>query len=62
MPQPLLDQLKVGGKLVIPVGSFFQDLLVYTRTATGIERKNVAPVRFVPMTGEAQKPPSFSLT
>ena len=56
VPQPLLDQLKVGGKLVIPVGSFFQDLLVYTRTATGIERKNVAPVRFVPMTGEAQKP------
>lgn len=58
VPQPLLDQLKVGGKLVIPVGSFFQDLLVYTRTPTGIERKNVAPVRFVPMTGEAQKPPS----
>ncbi len=60
VPQPLLDQLKVGGKLVIPVGSFFQDLLVYTRTPTGIERKNVAPVRFVPMTGEAQKPPASS--
>lgn len=58
VPQPLLDQLKIGGKLVIPVGSFFQDLLVYTRTASGIERKNVAPVRFVPMTGEAQKPPA----
>jgi protein-L-isoaspartate(D-aspartate) O-methyltransferase len=57
IPQPLLDQLKVGGKLVIPVGSFFQDLLVLTKTATGFERKNVAPVRFVPMTGEAQKPP-----
>ena len=56
VPQPLLDQLKVGGKLVIPVGSFFQDLLVYTRTATGFEKKNVIPVRFVPMTGEAQKP------
>jgi protein-L-isoaspartate(D-aspartate) O-methyltransferase len=57
IPQPLLDQLKVGGKLVIPVGSFFQDLQVLTKTATGIERKNVIPVRFVPMTGEAQKPP-----
>jgi protein-L-isoaspartate(D-aspartate) O-methyltransferase len=56
VPQPLLDQLKVGGKLVIPVGSFFLDLLVYTRTATGFEKKNVIPVRFVPMTGEAQKP------
>ncbi len=58
VPQPLLDQLKVGGKLVIPVGSFFQDLLVLTKTATGVERKNVIPVRFVPMTGEAQKPPA----
>jgi len=57
VPQPLLDQLKVGGKLVIPLGSFFQDLLVLTKTATGIERKNVIPVRFVPMTGQAQKPP-----
>jgi len=56
VPQPLLDQLKIGGKLVIPVGAFFQDLLVLTKTATGIERQNVIPVRFVPMTGEAQKP------
>jgi protein-L-isoaspartate(D-aspartate) O-methyltransferase len=58
VPQPLIDQLKVGGKLVIPVGSFFQDLLVYTKTATGLEKRNVIPVRFVPMTGEAQKPPA----
>lgn len=55
VPQPLLDQLKVGGRLVIPVGAFFQDLLVLTKTATGLEKKNVIPVRFVPMTGEAQK-------
>ncbi len=55
IPQPLLDQLKVGGRLVIPVGSFFQDLLVLTKTATGLEKRNVIPVRFVPMTGEAQK-------
>jgi len=57
VPQPLLDQLKVGGKLVIPVGRFFQDLVVYTRTADGFDKKNVIPVRFVPMTGEAQKAP-----
>mgnify|MGYP003541754951 CR=1 FL=1 len=55
VPQALLDQLKVGGRLVIPVGSFFQDLLVLTKTAAGLEKKNVIPVRFVPMTGEAQK-------
>jgi protein-L-isoaspartate(D-aspartate) O-methyltransferase len=55
VPQPLLDQLKVGGKMVIPVGAFFQDLLVLTKTATGVEKKNIIPVRFVPMTGEAQK-------
>jgi protein-L-isoaspartate(D-aspartate) O-methyltransferase len=58
VPQPLIDQLKIGGKLVIPVGSFFQDLLVYTKTATGLEKRNVIPVRFVPMTGQAQKPPA----
>jgi protein-L-isoaspartate(D-aspartate) O-methyltransferase len=56
IPQPLLDQLKVGGRLVIPVGNFFQDLLVLRKTASGsYEKKNVIPVRFVPMTGEAQK-------
>ncbi len=56
VPQPLLDQLKVGGHMVIPLGKVFQDLVVYTRTATGFEKKNVVPVRFVPMTGEAQQP------
>jgi protein-L-isoaspartate(D-aspartate) O-methyltransferase len=55
VPEPLLQQLKVGGRLVIPVGSFFQDLLVYTRTEKGFEKRNVIPVRFVPMTGEAEK-------
>ena len=57
VPQPLLDQLKVGGKLVIPVGRYFQDLKVYTRTADGFEVRNVIPVRFVPMTGQAQQAP-----
>jgi len=55
VPEPLLDQLKVGGRLVIPVGRYFQDLLVYTKTESGIEKRNVIPVRFVPMTGEAQR-------
>lgn len=55
IPQPLLDQLAVGGRLVIPVGRYFQDLLVVQKQQDGaIRRKRVAPVAFVPMTGEAQ--------
>ncbi|KAB2950950.1 MAG: protein-L-isoaspartate(D-aspartate) O-methyltransferase [Thermoanaerobaculia bacterium] len=56
VPQPLLDQLKVGGRLVIPLGLYFQDLLVFKRTEHGFEKRNVIPVRFVPMTGEVLKP------
>lgn len=55
VPQPLIDQLAVGGKLVIPVGSALQELLEITRTADGLVERRVLPVRFVPMTGEAQK-------
>jgi protein-L-isoaspartate(D-aspartate) O-methyltransferase len=55
IPQPLLDQLAPGGRLVIPVGSYSQDLVLVTRTADGFERRAVTPVRFVPMTGKAQK-------
>ncbi|HVG11053.1 MAG TPA: protein-L-isoaspartate(D-aspartate) O-methyltransferase [Thermoanaerobaculia bacterium] len=56
VPKPLLEQLAVGGKLVAPVGSSWQDLTVYTRQRDGSFHKDtVLPVRFVPMTGEAQK-------
>jgi protein-L-isoaspartate(D-aspartate) O-methyltransferase len=55
IPVPLLEQLKVGGKLVIPVGESYQELLLMRRTEDGFERTSVIPVRFVPMTGEAQK-------
>jgi protein-L-isoaspartate(D-aspartate) O-methyltransferase len=55
IPQPLKDQLKVGGHLVIPVGDYAQELLVITRTKTGWQKRSVYPVRFVPMTGKAQK-------
>jgi protein-L-isoaspartate(D-aspartate) O-methyltransferase len=53
VPQPLVDQLRVGGRLVIPVGATYQELLVITRTETGVRRDRSIPVRFVPMTGEA---------
>jgi len=55
IPQPLVDQLKIGARLVIPVGDLFQELIVVTRTKKGIEKQGVIPVRFVPMTGEAEK-------
>lgn len=49
VPQPLLDQLAVGGRLVIPVGKDFQTLELYYRTTTGYERKTLTLVRFVPL-------------
>lgn len=56
VPQPLVDQLKPGGRLVVPEGVRDQDLVLYTKTADGkLRREKVLPVRFVPMTGEAQK-------
>jgi protein-L-isoaspartate(D-aspartate) O-methyltransferase len=57
IPEPLKRQLKVGGRLVIPVGERAQELLVLTRTEAGFTERSVYPVRFVPMTGEAQREP-----
>jgi protein-L-isoaspartate(D-aspartate) O-methyltransferase len=48
-PEALVDQLKEGGRMVIPVGYYSQDLQVITRKADGAEKENVIPVRFVPM-------------
>ena len=54
VPEPLKQQLKVGGHLVIPVGEKFQDMRVLTRTKDGFSENSVLDVRFVPMTGEVQ--------
>jgi protein-L-isoaspartate(D-aspartate) O-methyltransferase len=56
IPDPLLEQLKPGGRLVVPVGTGTQELLRVTRTASGFDRETLLPVRFVPMTGEAARP------
>jgi protein-L-isoaspartate(D-aspartate) O-methyltransferase len=57
VPQPLLDQLAPGGRLVIPVDvEGGQELQVHERTEKGIETRRVFAVRFVPMTGEVRKP------
>lgn len=55
IPQPLLQQLKPGGKLVIPVGEEhgYQELLLVEVDAEGeVSRRSMLPVRFVPLTGE----------
>ncbi|PCI33024.1 MAG: protein-L-isoaspartate O-methyltransferase [Elusimicrobia bacterium] len=53
VPEKLKEQLKVGGKLVIPVGTD-QKLVVLIKTEAGFKRKEIMDVRFVPMTGMAQ--------
>ena len=52
--KPLLKQLRTGGKIVAPVGGFFQDLLVITKAADGLEKRTVIPVRLSPMKGKVQ--------
>ncbi len=49
VPQTLLDQLKTGGSLIVPEGEYFQMLRLYTKTERGITRRDLLPVRFVPM-------------
>jgi protein-L-isoaspartate(D-aspartate) O-methyltransferase len=55
VPQPLIDQLAVGGRMVIPVGSWAQELILITRDERGIHEERMIGVRFVPMTGEANE-------
>ncbi|MDX5480901.1 MAG: protein-L-isoaspartate(D-aspartate) O-methyltransferase [Hymenobacteraceae bacterium] len=58
VPEPLKLQLKVGGRLLAPVGRFMQHLMLIHRTGKDFfEDKKLLPVEFVPMTGEAQKKP-----
>ncbi len=55
IPPPLLEQLKNGGTMVLPVGEYVQELVVVKKSATGMAMQNILPVRFVPMTGKVQK-------
>ncbi len=54
VPQPLMDQLALGGRMILPLGKTLQRLIILTKTSTGIQRNELLPVAFVPMTGEAQ--------
>ena len=52
VPQALIDQLAVGGRMVIPVGTTNQEMMIITKTRKGVTRRKTIPVRFVPMTGK----------
>ena len=50
IPQTLIDQMKIGGRLVLPVGTYFQKLKVITKMSDGdVVEENIISVRFVPM-------------
>jgi len=54
IPQALIEQLAVGGRMVLPIGDEDQNLILVTKTANGVEQRTLMPVRFVPMTGGAE--------
>lgn len=56
VPVPLIEQLAEGGRMIIPVGSRYapQELVLLRKSGGEIERRELLPVRFVPMTGEAE--------
>ncbi len=55
IPQPLLEQLRDGGRLIVPVGEDWQELVLVTRRGQRFEERRVLPVRFVPMTGKVRE-------
>jgi protein-L-isoaspartate(D-aspartate) O-methyltransferase len=54
VPKPLVEQLAMGGRMVLPLGDEFQKLVRLTKSAGGVRADTLLPVRFVPMTGKAQ--------
>ena len=55
IPKPLIEQLKDGGRMVVPVGIYTQELKKIIKRSGKIETIDVIPVVFVPMTGEGVK-------
>jgi protein-L-isoaspartate(D-aspartate) O-methyltransferase len=49
IPQALVDQLAVGGVMVVPVGTAYQEIVIITKTEAGVTEKRTIEVRFVPM-------------
>ncbi len=55
IPSSLLEQLAVGGRLILPVGGQSQNLILIRRNEEGYQKTELLPVKFVPMTGQAEK-------
>ncbi len=57
IPEPLVEQLKIGGRLVMPLGGarLYQELVVLTKKKDGLYRKHITGVVFVPMTGAVRE-------
>ena len=55
VPQALVEQLAVGGRMVIPVGAESQEMRIIEKTAQGVVERRTIPVRFVPMTGKPKE-------
>jgi protein-L-isoaspartate(D-aspartate) O-methyltransferase len=55
IPRALVDQLAVGGTLIVPVGTLFQEMTIVRKTAQGVAEQRTIPVRFVPMVGKPDR-------
>jgi len=56
IPQPLIDQLKEGGRMILPLEGFlFQNLVRMTKVKGQLKREEIIGVRFVPMTGKVRE-------
>jgi len=55
IPEPLKEQLRDGGRMILPVGEDYQELVVVRRNGARFDQERVLPVRFVPMTGDVRK-------
>jgi protein-L-isoaspartate(D-aspartate) O-methyltransferase len=49
IPSALVEQLAVGGIMVVPVGTSYQEMVIITKTPSGVTEKRTIPVQFVPM-------------
>jgi protein-L-isoaspartate(D-aspartate) O-methyltransferase len=52
IPKPLLQQLKIGGHMILPLGDYSQELVLIEKRENDYKQEKLLPVRFVPMTGE----------